>query len=273
MVLYLLNDWERNGYNDSDFYAAYYDSEKNEIHATEYGSTRCAAPTMIGIDKDGVSSVTVNGQPLVLPTVEAIEAARKVLADYYFQRATKLDKLIVDEPNVEDLSVGLSMVTTGSVRNQVKATEPCRKCSGSGFWVNPRNASDKRECFTCKGSGQFATGPAKGSDGKVVWSKIEAGTQGTVVDHMAYGKFYTNGYNKPDRFNTTVTLKRADGSTFKVKLEKLKCAREYASPEKLRAQAERSSYGYQFQDATGCRCAWLTKNYVAMVLNKNKKVA
>lgn len=271
MVLYLLNEWEQNGYHDSYFYASYYDSEKNEIHATQYGTTACAAPTTIGIGKNGVSSVSVNGESLVLPTLEAIESARKVLAQFYFDNATARDKRIVDEPDVADLFVGLSLVTTSEIKNQVKIKEDCRKCNGSGKWVNPRNSADKRDCFTCKGTGKFSIGTSKNEAGKIQYNKITAGTEGTVVEWRSFGKFYANGYNKPDRSNTTVTLKRADGSLFNASLGKCKCARDYTLPSVLREKANEASYRYSFQDATGVRCAWLSTDYVYQVLAANKE--
>src|SRR5690606_469139 len=39
---YLIGDYERNGYNDSDFFAIYWDSSSNTIGEFEIGSTRYA---------------------------------------------------------------------------------------------------------------------------------------------------------------------------------------------------------------------------------------
>ena len=172
---------------------------------------------------------------------------------------------------VADLFVGLSLVTTSEIKNQVKIKEDCRKCNGSGKWVNPRNSADKRDCFTCKGTGKFSIGTSKNEAGKIQYNKITAGTEGTVVEWRSFGKFYANGYNKPDRSNTTVTLKRADGSLFNASLGKCKCARDYTLPSVLREKANEASYRYSFQDATGVRCAWLSTDYVYQVLAANKE--
>ena len=32
-------------------------------------------------------------------------------------------------------------------------TEPCSKCSGTGFWQNPYDDGDRRQCFSCDGTG------------------------------------------------------------------------------------------------------------------------
>jgi hypothetical protein len=263
MTKYLLTDWEINGYNDSDFMCTYYDDSTKEVKSHTYGTTRFAAPTMIGWNNN-VSSVDIDDEVCLMPTREVVESARVWLEEYIFNRMVAADKLLVDSPDVENLHEGLSVRLTADCRYQLTTSEPCIKCSGSGNWVNPKNAADKRECFSCKGTGLHITGKLKDANGKLVYEKLAAGTFGSVVDWKSFGQFYANGYNKPNRQNTTVQFKLLSGKIVRASLEKLRLNREYLSIEELRASARKQSYSYEFSKIYP-RSAWDTHNFAREV--------
>lgn len=267
MSKFLLTDWEINGHDDSDFMCSYYDDVANVIGFHEYGTTRCYAPTNIGIHSDGTTSVTVDGDVLRMPTAEVVEKARQVLEDRILALMVAADKRLVDEPDVDDLHDGLRVRLTEKARMQVRQSEPCQKCNGSGKWVNPRNANDKRDCFACKGSGQHVGAKVKGDDGKQVWENLPVGTTGVVVEHRSFGTFYARGYNRPNRHNTTVSFRTDDGKVVRAGLSKLRLDRDYESVDAMRERAKRLSFNYGFS-ALYPRHAWDTHNFAAQVAKK-----
>lgn len=298
MSKYVLCDWEINGYDDSDFMAIYYDDANGTLTAYLHGSTRfggCICHKEGGLPEQPKGSsgfhlcakldYEPNGQGsgsykvremaewLLSPTSAVVEAARKVLEEKAFLALTAADKLLRDTPDVGDLVKGMKLRTTASVRNQVNVTEPCRKCNGTGKWENPRNSADKRDCFACRGQGTHKVGKAKTEEGKLKYDIVPAETVGEVVDWGSFGTFYRNGYNQPGRHNTSVILRREDGTTFRAALEKCRMERDYATPEHLRNRAVQLSYNYHWPGATGSKCAWLTRNFGAEVVNAESKVA
>ena len=264
MSKFLLTDWEINGYDDSDFMCSYFDDVTNTIGFTCYGSTRYPSATIIGHNADGSTSVVVNNEALLMPTAEVVEKARLVLEENIFQRLVKADKRLADSPEPEDLKVGLKVTLRTSARMQVRSTEPCNKCSGSGKWVNPRNANDKRDCFACKGSGQHVGAKLKNDNGKAVWEVLPVGLSGEVVDWTSFGQFYANGYNKPNRDNTTVQFRTSGGQLKRASLNKLGLSRDYTPETELRERAKSLSFNYGFS-ALYPRFAWDTCNYAAKV--------
>lgn len=266
MSKFLLTDWEINGYDDSDFMCSYYDDKTNTIGFTCYGSTRYPSATVIGIG-GGTTSVVVDGENLLMPDADVVEKARLVLADRIFDRLQKADRKLVDEPDYDDLRKDLRVRLTEKARMQLRQSEPCQKCSGSGKWINPRNPNDKRDCFACKGSGNHVGGKVKGDDGKQVWEELPAGLAGKVVDWRAFGQFYANGYNKPGRHNTTVQFRTDAGKLVRASLSKLRLDEDYKDDSYLYGKAEELSYNYQFS-ALYPRFAWDTHNFAAEVAKK-----
>jgi hypothetical protein len=265
MSKYLLCDWEQNGYDDSDFLCIYYDDATNTLHTHTYGTTRFAAPHTYGI-VEGRTSIEVRGEDLLVPTPAVVERARRVLADRIFHLLTQAEVRLVEQPEVKDLVPGLAMRVATTVRNQAVEKIPCDKCHTTGRWVNPRNASDLRECFSCKGEGFHKGEKLKGPDGKQLWEVVAAGTEGEVTSWHSFGQFYRNGYSRPDRTNTTVRLRTSDGKVVKAGLSKLQLARPLFSVVSLHHQAEKLSYNYQFQGGCGEKCAWLTRNLAKEVM-------
>jgi hypothetical protein len=263
MAKFLLTDWEINGYDDSDFMCSFYDDVTNTIGFKEYGTTRFPSPTMISIS-GGLTSVIVDGENLLMPDAEVVEKARLVLEDNIFQRLQDADKRLCDTPDVEDLSVGLSVTLRSTARMQVRETAPCQKCGGSGKWTNPRNTNDKRDCFSCKGSGQHVGAKVKTDAGKQVFRVLPIGLTGQVLDWTSFGQFYASGYNKPNRDNTTVQFRISNGEVVRASLNKLELSRGYKPEAELRERAKALSFNYGFS-ALYPRFAWDTHNFAAQV--------
>jgi hypothetical protein len=233
--------WEQNGYSDSDFYTAWYDSETDTIHADCVWTTR---GVMTGDPTDKVG-VRVNADdPILVKAYEYLEKyIRGALVADYTRRHM--------EPDVEDLRVGMTCEVTRKVKCANRA-DKCPKCNGTGHWVNPKNSADKRECFGCKGRGANKSGG---------WLQIPAGTVVIVDSWESFGKFYRNGYNRPNRGNTTVSGKLVNGTVVTVKLENLKQAGEAPKEADFREKAHALACAGQFQAATGVKCAWLSEHY------------
>jgi hypothetical protein len=243
-----LCDWEQNGYHDSYFYSAVFDTETGVISSVETGATAYAG---------GMESIPhTDDESILHKAYEALEVSiRKSLLSKNTSRHTS--------PDVDDLDYCIrhksAMVTTKKVKCAKREKEDCRKCSGTGHWQNPRKESDKRSCFSCDGRGYF-TKTVKGDDGKNVWVRLDEGTEIIPTEHKAYGKFYDNGYNKPNRENTTVTG-LLDGEVVTVKLANLKLAGEEPTEEMYRKAAHRLATEGQFQSVCTAKCAWLSKHY------------
>ena len=242
MKIELVN-WERNGYDDSDFYTAIYDTETKCIGAVLVGSTRYAG----GFTSAGerVSA----GHPAILEAYQALER-------FIHQKFFDAELLVYNTPDVENLRENMVLETTVPCKMKAKKKDPCKKCNGSGFWQNPNNLNDKRKCFTCDGQGFILT---KGEG----WVNIPAGTVITVKDWRSFGKFYSNGWNKPCRGNTTVYGTGENGEHLQVSLEKCKVHGPVPKLEDFAEKAHELAKHGQFQHATGVHCAWLTESYVS----------
>jgi hypothetical protein len=264
MSKFLLTDWEINGYNDSDFMCSYFDDVINTIGFHEYGTTRFPSPTNIGFNADGTTTVVVGGESLLVPNAEVVERARLVLADLIFDKIKTANRLLVDTPDVSDLKAGLRVRLSAKARMQLRETAPCQKCSGTGKWINPRNDNDKRDCFACSGSGQYVGAKVKNDKGKLTYKELPVGLAGEVVDWTSFGQFYSSGYNKPNRDNTTVQFRTSDGELVRASLNKLRLDQDYSDDLWLYDRAEKASYNYSFS-ALYPRFAWDTYNFAASV--------
>jgi hypothetical protein len=195
MTLFKMCDWEHNGHDDSDWYAVVYDDEKDTLDRVCTGTTRAANALHIG-------------PVMEKPTPEIIERAKKAnlrqqLPLLMMKERDRVEKPFPFEP-------GSKVRLLADCRVMKKRVIPCDKCSGSGNWINPRNAADKRKCFACKGTGSHPGERVK-VDGHQEWINLKEGMTGEVVDSAAWGTFYRNGYNKPNRYNTRVQLRMSTG--------------------------------------------------------------
>lgn len=240
-MLFKLVEWEQNGYHDSYFKAALFDAANNTIVGVETGATAYGGG---------------RGLPEPAPSGSVLLSAYVALENHIRVRLYQGALTRHSEPDHDDLHVGMILETTAKVKCAKRIKEECHKCSGSGHWVNPRNPDDKRKCFACDGKGTHTSKAIKGE-----WIRLDKHTPMIVDDWKAYGQFYANGYNQPNRSNTTVTGHLADGTPVTVKLEKLKVAGEPPTEAMFRKKAHALACEGHFQDATGIKCAWLTHHF------------
>lgn len=243
-----LCEWERNEYHDSYFYAAVYDTDTNEIKGVQTGATAYAG---------GISIPTTNDESIILNAYIALENhIRKALFEEAVARFT--------EPDVNDIEPGTVLLTTEPCKSQAKELkkDECRKCNGTGKWINPNKKSDVRDCFACSGIGHHSKlVKVLDDNGKSIWNRIKVGTEVIVTDKRSFGSFYRKGYNKPDRDNTMVTGKLVDGTIVNVALKKCRVSGELPIEEDFREKAHELACNGQFQSATEVRCAWLSVHH------------
>ena len=80
-----LMDWEVNGYDDSDFFGVYFDTDDGQLHKIELGSTRYAGGYNFGAE-------------YAEPTLEIVELARVQLARLIFVALREAEHRDVMEP-------------------------------------------------------------------------------------------------------------------------------------------------------------------------------
>ena len=88
---------------------------------------------------------------------------------------------------------------------------------------------------------RFAAAPGKRS--KACWA---IGDVGEIFWSKAYGTFYKNGYNHPDRANTRVGVRLANGTTVFAPLSALRLNRE-VDTEGIAQQADRAARELRFE--------------------------
>lgn len=251
-MLYALCEWEVNGYSDSDWYAVVYDDEHNKLFVKEIGTTRFA---------NAMPSLSANN--LNLPTKDIVEKARLLLVPIILEYLKREEKLKFFPDN---FSIGDSVVSIEDHRNVEKNISNCAKCSGSGKWINPKNQQDIRSCFYCHGAGVIKGEKVK-INGKQKYVLISQGAVGVVIDVFAFGTFYVNGYNKPDRSNRTASVKLVNGNVVNIPLSKLKLNSKELTEEQLLTKAINLSYNYDFGKFCHDRFTWYDKNYASNVVN------
>lgn len=89
MAKYKLADWENNSYHDSYGQLLYFDTDTNKIHQIEHWST--AYPGRADMSE------------FLMPTVEIVEKAQKILADFYFEKASRIFASIKYRPTKEEV--------------------------------------------------------------------------------------------------------------------------------------------------------------------------
>lgn len=243
MALYKLVEWEQNGYHDSYFKAAMYDSDADAIIGVETGATAYAGG---------------RGLPEPAPEGEVAVKAYRRLERHIREVLLRQAVAVHETPEPDDLNQGCQLVLTEQHRTAKRNTVKCPKCGGSGSWTNPRNSSDKRDCFGCQGRGK----KEEKQKGKGSTFVIPAGTVVVVESWKSHGQFYDKGYNQPNRGNTSVFGRLLDGTPVNVSLNK--CRKVGATPveDSFRVKAHQLACEGQFQAATGLKCAWLSKRFV-----------
>lgn len=85
MAKYRLVEWENNGYNDSDFFIAYWDSDHGDIQAHMFGTTRFGGDNTISDE-------------YLMPTPDVVLAAREALAAKIYAMMEHAENLDINEP-------------------------------------------------------------------------------------------------------------------------------------------------------------------------------
>lgn len=213
-IVQISEEWEVNGYDDSDFLVATLDLETGEIGKFLTGSTRFAG---------GFS------YPARKATAEEMDRAEAALA----VALVEIVRADSDAAQARDALVrGARVRTIKEISNRPReATEvECPKCAGSGKWTNSWNPSDKRPCFKCSGTGKVTQ--TKACKGKAV--KTPVGTVGTVV------QVFDSGYG------CTVVVRTDDGREFRAAPEAVR-AGEALTDERAAELARTIARGRNFR--------------------------
>ena len=179
-----LLEYERNGYNDSDFLCVWFDDETNTIGQTEIGSTRYAG---------GIGYGDIALPPRSAFPVDVLEAARQALANHIFSVLKAAEYRDVLTPEPKNIPFGTLVRVLESSSKRAKKNVYLAGEVGDVYW-----------------SGQFGT-------------------------------FYANGYQTRGRENTSVGVRRLDGSRVFIPLAKLRLDKEPLSDLELRERAEELS--------------------------------
>jgi hypothetical protein len=246
----LWGDWERNGYHDSDFYAALWNTETQDCEVVQTGSTAYAGGVQV---------------PQSVPwTDEQLELARQWLAKKIFVVLRAAEDRDVLTPNKIDKGDRVQLLEKHKNQAFTTIMVECPNCYGKGYWQNPHRSDDKRECFKCKGECVIQ---AKGEKIKGQWHRFEPGVVGSVLWSGAFGTFFKNGYNKPGRENITATIKLDDGRFMKAPLSKLRLAKSVDTDEAILQRSEELSYHMNPFSIIGGR-GWWTHNFAAALMAK-----
>lgn len=100
-----------------------------------------------------------------------------------------------------------------------------------------------------------------------------AGEVGEVIWAGAFGTFYRNGYNKPNRENTRVGIRFADGRVVFTKMANVRLDREPMADAELRSRAENIAEDCNFKAAVSNFGGWLSCNWAYAVRRGPEAVA
>ena len=231
-----IGEWEHNGYHDSDWYGLVWNDTLQKAECIELGSTRYACG-YVGMPKN-----------LAPWNDGAYDRAQKWLASQIFEVIKQADTDDVMTPSIQALGGGAKVRLSVKHTTQEKDQATCDKCSGSGKWINPRNPSDQRECFACKGLGTIISKEkVRTADGKISRQILPEGTKGEVIAIKSFGVFYKNGYNKPGRENTTAKVRLLEGGKIvSIPCDKLRLDREILTDEELMERARKLAENMNF---------------------------
>lgn len=176
MTKYLLSDRERNGLDDSDFYAVFWDTETQTIRSEEYGSTRYPSPR----------TAPMNEYLRDIPEDE-LEKARVHFQNRLFDIFESLDRSQRDYP--QDVGRGdyLAVTEAGTFVDKQRDSEVEYKVGevGQVIWVGTfrriyRNGYNKRNRSTLRVGLKF-------DDGRVIFiglSKCRLAREYATVDEL-----------------------------------------------------------------------------------------
>lgn len=130
MAKYILTEWERNGYHDSDFYASYWDSETESIRCEEVGTTRCYSRTNALIDDKGEEP-----GHFTLPTIDIVLQAIKKFEEFLFSKLKASNQREIMEPSSTCRNDRLRLLSDGEFKDKKRGTVIPYKAGESGVVI------------------------------------------------------------------------------------------------------------------------------------------
>lgn len=107
MTKYLLADLEANGYDDSDFYAIFFDTSTGTIHSEMYGTTRGPSPRVAPTD------VYLREIPS-----EIEEKALEIVEKRAFDEIKKRDRWEIDSPDSVNIGDSVTLLEPVSFKDK-----------------------------------------------------------------------------------------------------------------------------------------------------------
>lgn len=159
---YLLEDRELNGYDDSDFYAIFYDTETESIRSEIYGSTRFPSPTV------APSSEYIREIP---------EDVKPKIFDIVYKRALseirEADRDSIDTPEKVKIGESVTLTQSGTFKDK-RSGEKVSFSEGETGVVIWEGCFERiyRNGYNRKGRHNTRVG-IKLEDGRVVFVKLE----------------------------------------------------------------------------------------------------
>lgn len=196
-------EWEHNGYDDSDWYRVAFDPESGTLERVLTNTTRGC----------------MNKLPLPELPEEHRAAFRAALLATWIQRMTAVTTQTILHPTLRHCPKGTAVRLSRAVRNRPRESVkvPCDKCAGSGHWTSTRNASVKGKCFRCDGTGSRSLNKA----GKGAMVSHAEGTRAEVVRAFENRSLHGTW----DR-GATLVLRNASGVEFRAPIDAVRLDRE-----------------------------------------------
>lgn len=141
-----IQSYERNGFNDSDGFMIYLDTDNMEINEELFWTTRFYS--------------TRNPSYFCTKLEEWTDDRIFFVKEWLTEKHIEIIRYREDKDiNYPDVQSGDVVVLNRPHKNRIKTKflVECTSCFGSGKWINPRNSSDVRDCFTCSGTGKKAS--------------------------------------------------------------------------------------------------------------------
>lgn len=237
LPVYVLEEWEHNGPDDSDFMAVVFDPNDRKLSTVQLGTTRYGGCSRCG---GQVCYCGTHGPKGRVPFPDEYREVARLQLKESVRRTIELhDRGEIDAwysgwrerwSEVAGLA-GTKMRLVVPHKFQEKRQERHAKCGGTGKWTNPKKPADVRVCFGCGGTGEVTSREKlKTLEGKPVWKTVPVGE---VVEFVELSVF---GYS-----SVTAKVRLADGRTVRVPPDKLRLDREPLPAEEVERRAEEYS--------------------------------
>lgn len=161
------------------------------------------------------------GDPLPVPERASGEILEAAKAAHIRDTLTELCRKAHYELNHRSVKVGETLMVDRTFTTSVRVS--CEKCKGTGHWQNPNRETDKRICFSCKGTSfkkVFGEERTKvtlkaGTEGKVVKLDCDADRYGREGFDKWFAYIQVDGHATPVRAAlASLTRPRAEVEVF-----------------------------------------------------------